>query len=85
MTADPPRPEEERSYREATPEILLPPTPTTPQQIAAALVTKWETGLALFSGGRGAAHLVLTNDVREQMRDDIVALLNDTIAREHLG
>lgn len=86
------RPEEERSLHETPPEITpVPVTATTPQQIASDLITTWEIGLAQapWPSASSAAHpsprqLVLTNDVRDRMRDDLVKVINDTI-RQHQG
>lgn len=85
MTGHPLRPEEERSLVEPHPEVTVPPVPMSPMDVATRLVTKWENGLAMRirSLEAGPAHLVLTNDVRDQLRDDIAAAINDAISREH--
>lgn len=81
------RPEEERSRVESSPEIApVPLEPTSPMEIATALVSRWENDLGLKQGPQYVyTRLVLTNDVRDRMRDDIAAALNAAISREHVG
>lgn len=84
MTGQPLRPEEERSLHDPTPELLMPPPARGPLDRAQALVTRWENELATVSpSGDMFARIRLTNDVKDRLRDDIAALLNDQISRGH--
>lgn len=84
------RPEEERSLSEAIPEIQLPPQgdQSGPMQWATVLVGRWENELGWITAlpttpQQIYAHIILSSDVKDRMRDDIVALINDVITREH--
>lgn len=76
------RPEEVRSLSEPQPEILgVRQQATSPMERAQALVTSWEGSMGSSAGVY--ATIVMSNDVRDRMRDDIVKLLSETITLEH--
>jgi hypothetical protein len=64
------------------------PIQSGPMQWATTLVGRWERELGRIQGTVGDplgmfCWIHLTQDVKDRMRDDIVALLNQTISREH--